>query len=47
VKNGDWTGCVDRVWCEGFSFFKKPTMKTYLYTTSAIDVAVTAAHLSR
>jgi hypothetical protein len=33
-ENGDWTGCVDRVWCEGFSFFLKTGAKVYLYTTT-------------
>jgi hypothetical protein len=36
VKSGDWTGCVDGVWCEGFSFFFKTGAKVHLYTTAVI-----------
>jgi len=36
VKNGDWTGCVDRVWCEGFLFFLKTGAKVHLYTTLGV-----------
>jgi hypothetical protein len=37
VKSGDWTGCVDRIWCEGFSFFLKTGAKVLLITTAAKD----------
>jgi hypothetical protein len=33
-ENGDWTGCVDRVWCKDFRFFKKRVRKcTYILLT--------------